>query len=55
MDANCVRLIPFTAVLYSSIVGVLPKIVDKTTTGLKTVKTLLFLQHLPQLSLEKDA
>jgi hypothetical protein len=31
--ANFVKLIPFTAVLYSSIVGVLPKMVERTTTG----------------------
>ena len=30
---NLVKLIPFTAALYSSIVGVLPNIVERTTTG----------------------
>jgi hypothetical protein len=34
---NWVRLIPFTAALYSSIVGVL-KIVDNTTTGVEDSK-----------------
>ena len=31
--ANFVRSIPSTAVLYSSIVGVLPNIAERTTTG----------------------
>ena len=35
---NFVRFIPSTAVLYSSIVGVLPRIADSTTTGVEASK-----------------
>ena len=41
---NLVRLMPFTALLYSSIVGVLPSIADNTTTGVDASKDSPFLR-----------
>src|SRR5690606_41572726 len=43
---NFVKLIPSTACLYSSIVGIRPKIADNTTTGVEANKDSPFLSAL---------
>ena len=56
---NFVKTIPSTAASYSSIVGVLPKIVDKTTTGVDDNKDSPFFSpresRMPQPSLSAAA